>query len=216
MNAAVASTQSSITSTYAFEHAGMNLAHGYLLPAVTGILKNVAWGNEPKRIFELGCGSGAIAAQLTQQGYDITGVDPSVEGIAHARKAYPNLKLSEGSAYDDLASTYGQFPVLLSLEVVEHVYFPRKYAACAYSLLKPGGTAIISTPYHGYLKNLALALTGEMDKHFTVLWEHGHIKFWSIKTLRQLLVETGFREVQFKRVGRIGPLAKSMIAIAKK
>jgi SAM-dependent methyltransferase len=125
MNAAVASTQSSITSTYAFEHAGMNLAHGYLLPAVTEILKNVAWGNEPKRIFELGCGSGAIAAQLTQRGYDITGVDPSVEGIAHARKAYPNLKLSEGSAYDDLASTYGQFPVLLSLEVVEHVYFPR-------------------------------------------------------------------------------------------
>jgi 2-polyprenyl-6-hydroxyphenyl methylase/3-demethylubiquinone-9 3-methyltransferase len=63
------------------------------------------------------------------------------------------------------------------MEVVEHVYNPRKYVACVYSLLEECVVAIISTPYHSYIKNLALALTGKMDAHFTALWEFGHIKF---------------------------------------
>lgn len=78
------------------------------------------------------------------------------------------------------------------------------------------GIAIISTPYHGYWKNLALALTGKMDAHFTALWDHGHIKFWSIKTLGKLLREAGFVDIRFKRVGQVPALAKSMVVIARK
>jgi 2-polyprenyl-6-hydroxyphenyl methylase/3-demethylubiquinone-9 3-methyltransferase len=55
-----------------------------------------------------------------------------------------------------------------------------------------------------------------MDKHFTALWDHGHIKFWSMKTLSQLLEEAGFVDVRFVRVGRVPALAKSMIAVARK
>jgi 2-polyprenyl-6-hydroxyphenyl methylase/3-demethylubiquinone-9 3-methyltransferase len=55
-----------------------------------------------------------------------------------------------------------------------------------------------------------------MDAHFTALWDHGHIKFWSIPTLTTLLKEAGFKRVRFLRVGRIPSLAKSMIAIALK
>jgi len=36
-----------------------------------------------------------------------------------------------------------------------------------------------------------------MDRHFTVLWDHGHIKFWSRKTLTQALQETGFTSIAF-------------------
>jgi 2-polyprenyl-6-hydroxyphenyl methylase/3-demethylubiquinone-9 3-methyltransferase len=104
----------------------------------------------------------------------------------------------------------------LSLEVVEHLYSPRKWASTMFDLLEKNGTAIISTPYHGYLKNLTMAVTGKMDAHFTALWDHGHIKFWSQKTLKTLLLEAGFVNLSFHRVGRIAPLAKSMIVIAKK
>lgn len=106
--------------------------------------------------------------------------------------------------------------MVVSLEVVEHVYAPRNYARTLFDLLEPGGTAIVSTPYHGYLKNLALALSGKMDAHFTALWDHGHIKFWSIETLTKLLDEAGFMNIRFHRVGRVPQLAKSMIAVAQK
>lgn len=202
-------------SGYRYDHAGLNCAHDYLLPTVLRLLDGLNKPAGERRLFELGCGNGSVAHALTQRGWDVTGVDPSAEGIAQANAAYPDLKLYSGSAYDDLAAQFGQFPVVLSLEVVEHVYFPRQYAATVFSLLQGGGTAILSTPYHGYWKNLALALSGKMDQHFTALWDHGHIKFWSIKTLTVLLQEAGFRDIRFERVGRIPPLAKSMIAVAK-
>lgn len=99
----------------------------------------------------------------------MTGVDPSSEGIAEAKEAFPKLRLAQGSAYEDLVATYGRFPVVISLEVVEHVYAARDYAQTLFELVEPGGGAIISTPSHGYLKNLALAVTGKMDAHFTAL-----------------------------------------------
>ena len=105
---------------------------------------------------------------------------------------------------------------MLSLEVTEHVFFPRDFARDAFNLVEPGGTLILSTPYHGYMKNLALALSGKMDAHFTALWDYGHIKFWSEKTLRILLSEAGFREIRFLRSGRVAPLAKSMFAVAQR
>ena len=209
-------TQPSI-SGYNYETWKHNCSHSYLLPQLKReLLKAAAAAGEPKRAFDLGCGNGSIAAAIAAEGWEVTGVDPSDHGIEQGCRAYPHLRLAKGSAYDDLVSVYGRFPVVTSLEVVEHCYAPRDYARTLYDLVEPGGTAIISTPYHGYVKNLALAITGKMDAHFTALWDNGHIKFWSIDTLGALLEEAGFKEVRFKLVGRFGPLAKSMFAIARK
>jgi 2-polyprenyl-3-methyl-5-hydroxy-6-metoxy-1,4-benzoquinol methylase len=203
-------------SGYVWENAELNSSHDYLLPALKRILARETLPRDRKRLFELGCGNGSVANELVGLGWDVIGVDPSEQGITQANARFPNIRLKIGSAYDDLAAEYGTFPVVVSMEVVEHVYAPRKYAATLVSLLEQGGVAIVSTPYHGYLKNLALAASGKLDAHFTALWDHGHIKFWSEKTLRSLLEEAGFRGIRFMRVGRIPALAKSMIAIARK
>lgn len=205
-------------SGYEYSDFETNPSHEYLLPTVLSELEKIkaGLGDREPRLFELGCGNGSVAARMSSLGWDVTGVDPSEDGIQQAQKAYPQLKLARGSAYDNLAETYGTFPMLVSLEVVEHVYAPRDYARTAFSLLEPGGAAIFSTPYHGYWKNLAMAVTGTMDAHFTALWDHGHIKFWSEKTLTTLLVEAGFEPPRYLKVGRIPALAKSMIAITRR
>jgi 2-polyprenyl-3-methyl-5-hydroxy-6-metoxy-1,4-benzoquinol methylase len=203
-------------SGYAYGDGALNHSHTYLVPSLLNILATLALPPEKRRVFELGCGNGAVAAVLAENGYQTTGVDVSTQGLEQARRRYPHLSLRPGSAYDDLAVAYGRFPIVVSLEVVEHLYSPRVFAKTLYDLVEPAGTAIVSTPYHGYWKNLALALTGRMDAHFTALWDHGHIKFWSMKTLEALLVEAGFKDISFMRVGRIPALAKSLIAIAKK
>jgi 2-polyprenyl-3-methyl-5-hydroxy-6-metoxy-1,4-benzoquinol methylase len=200
-------------SGYRYEDGKLNASHDYLLPMVKKIL-----GQQSScgRIFELGCGNGSVANEMSKLGFEVTGVDASEEGITHAHQYYPALNLRLGSAYDDLSDQYGQFPIVVSLEVIEHMYLPRKFGKTLYDLVEPGGVAIISTPFHGYWKNVTLALTGKMDAHFTALWDYGHIKFWSIETLRGLLQETGFQDITFIRVGRIPILAKSLIAIARK
>jgi 2-polyprenyl-6-hydroxyphenyl methylase/3-demethylubiquinone-9 3-methyltransferase len=201
---------------YRYADSRLNHSHGFLLPAVMLCLQELNLAPERRRVFELGCGNGSVANYLTQYGWKVNGVDPSKEGIALANRSFPDIKLSQGSAYEDLSGKYGRFQVVLSLEVVEHVYFPRKFAKTLFSLCEPGGAAIVSTPYHGYWKNFAMALIGQMDRHFTALWDHGHIKFWSMKTLTTLLEEAGFNDIRFRRVGRIPALAKAMIATAQK
>lgn len=191
---------------YAGDH---DPSHDRLWPAVTSLLRG-----PPGPLFDLGCGDGGMAARLAAAGWMVTGVDPSEAGVAAARSRYPHLALHAGSAYDDLAAQYGTFPQVISLEVVEHVYAPRAWARTLFELVAPGGRAVVSTPYHGYVKNLAIALTGGFDRHFTALWDHGHIKFWSRATLASLLAEAGFVVTDFKRVGRLAPIAKSMLLAA--
>ena len=125
-------------SGYRYTNASPGHAHGYLLPTIFRLLDKSNLLADQRRLLELGCGNGSVAHELTRRGWDVTGVDPSTEGIDQANRAYPDLKLHPGSAYDDLAAQYGQFPVVLSLEVVEHVYFPRQYAATVFSLLQGG------------------------------------------------------------------------------
>lgn len=187
-----------------------------MLPIIAGMLDRHYQTQTDRRVFEVGCGTGVSANWLRDYGFDVTGVDPSPTGIALAHEHFPELKLHPGSAYDDLAAQYGQFPCVLAMEVIEHVYDPRLFVSRLFDLVLPGGIVIVTTPFHGYWKNLALALTGRMDSHFTALWEHGHIKFWSPDTLSTLLSETGFAAIRIHRVGRIPALARSMIACAKR
>ena len=203
---------------YSFKSSELFAAHDCLLPALTRLLEQERQKRavQTLRLFDLGCGNGSVANYLTQLGYHVIGVDPSEDGINMAKTAYPELNLQSGSTDENLADRFGQFPVVYSLEVIEHVYSARKFAACLFDLVEPGGTAIVSTPYHGYMKNLAIALFNGFDEHFKAIWDHGHIKFWSMRTLTTLLSQAGFENIRFVRVGRIPPLARSMIAVAEK
>ena len=89
------------------------------------------------------------------------------------------------------------FRTVISMEVIEHLHSPRTFAAFVRSILEAngGGRFILTTPYHGYLKNLSIALAGKADRHYSALWEGGHIKFWSRRTLAILLREAGFRNM---------------------
>lgn len=177
---------------YTYTNAHLGCAHRYLLPPLFKLIDAAARGGK-SRIFEIGAGNGAIPNALASQGHEINGIEYSLSGVESARRAFPCLRIEQGSAYDDLRTRYGQFHVVLSVEVVEHLYVPRLFAQRCFEILQPGGTLVVSTPYHGYWENLALAVTGKLDAHFTALWDGGHIKFWSVKTLRHLLEEAGLR-----------------------
>jgi 2-polyprenyl-6-hydroxyphenyl methylase/3-demethylubiquinone-9 3-methyltransferase len=118
----------------------------------------------------------------------------------------------------DLLSDLNESPfdLVVSTEVVEHLYAPRDYMRGIIEALKPGGRFVCSTPYHGYLKNLMLAVAGKWDSHASPLWDGGHIKLWSRNTLFSLFSETGFTELAFAGDGRFPWLWKSMLVAGTK
>jgi 2-polyprenyl-3-methyl-5-hydroxy-6-metoxy-1,4-benzoquinol methylase len=170
-----------------------------------------------KALLDIGCGNGAVSASLAERGAQVVGIDLSETGIALARQEHPELKWAAMSVYDDLRSSLGrEFDLVVSLEVIEHLFDPRLFLQRAFEVLKPGGLLVLSTPYHGYLKNVVLALSGRLDAHFTVLWDGGHVKFFSWATLRTLLAEAGFVDIRFRGAGRSPFLWKSMMVSARR
>lgn len=189
----------------------------YLVPALLKVLGDcLTNGHGAGPVLDLGCGDGTLDQYLEAKGYTMIGIDADKSRIRAAKKRDPNGHYAVGSAYENLHVKYGTFPAVISIEVIEHVFDPHRFADTVFSLLEPGGVAIITTPYHGYLKNLALALSGRMDRHFTALWPGGHVKFWSVKTISELLSGAGLAVEQVIRIGRVPPLARSMLIVARK
>jgi SAM-dependent methyltransferase len=170
-----------------------------------------------ERICDLGCGNGYLAGKLAAAGFEVTGVDASQSGIEIARRTYPNpefvfSELDEASKHTGT----GKFELVISSDVIEHLYRPAALLEAASDLLKPQGHILIGTPYHGYLKNLILSLSGRMDGHFGVLDDGGHIKFFSVRTLSTLLRSHGFVDLEFEFYGRAAWLWMNMICRARK
>jgi 2-polyprenyl-3-methyl-5-hydroxy-6-metoxy-1,4-benzoquinol methylase len=202
------------TSAYFHSGAGLSFVFEYLAPTILSALERYC--PTERRIFEIGCGDGAFAAELARKGYEVSGIDGSESGIQHANATWPNLNLKKASVDDDLRAAFGTFPIVLSAEVIEHIYLPRTLLRRVWDLLEPNGIAIITTPYHGYFKNLLLSLLNRWDWHFHVNDDYGHIKFFSPTTLMAMAKECGLEPLELIRVGRIPVLAKSMILVARR
>ena len=205
-------------SEYIFETEEEDLSHGYLRPAVVEALRVIDQNaNKSLKILDLGCGNGAMLKSLADSypSYEFVGVDPSPSAQAHHKLGRRlNLKFVE---WFEFKKNYDEkFDVILSVEVIEHVYLPREYLRLVTKHLKVSGYVVITTPYHGYLKNLVLAITGKLDAHFTALWDYGHIKFWSIRTLKKLFSEFQFNVQRISFCGRFYPLSKSLLIIFKR
>lgn len=194
--------------TYRYEKADGSHMHAVFVPPILQRVNEL----KPKRILDLGCGNGALCRSIKKAGHDIVGCDPSEEGVQVAKQAHPDIEFRTLSVYEAVPESWvGAFDMVISTEVVEHLYAPRALAQMTKTVLKPGGTALITTPYHGYLKNLAIALTNKWDSHHDVFWDHGHIKFWSRETLTKLFEDEGFSTISFKGLGRAPWLWMTML-----
>lgn len=170
------------------------------------------------RVLDVGCGNGFWAGEFARRGCMAVGIDPSPTGIDIARRSHTAARFEVMEVSADMLQALDEepFDLIISTEVIEHLYSPQTWALGCLHALRPGGTAILSTPYHGWLKNVALATTGKLDRHFDALREGGHIKFFSQPVLSELLRNVGFEDIRCAGAGR-GPLMwKSMVLAAKR
>ena len=199
------------TVEFGWSDAGEGCAHGYLLPAVLDELER-ATGGQPRTIVDVGCGNGFVTERIARLGHDVIGIDASRDGIAIARAAHPGMRFEAVSVYEErFREVVGTVDCVLALEVVEHLFLPSKLFESSYRVLRTGGTMIVSTPYHGYLKNLGISLTGGWDRHWDVSHDGGHIKFFSPATLARMALAAGFGNVRWRGTGRARWLWKSLV-----
>jgi 2-polyprenyl-6-hydroxyphenyl methylase/3-demethylubiquinone-9 3-methyltransferase len=192
----------------------------YLLPVVRSIVNRLArrTGAGRLRVADIGCGNGFVAADLAGLGHEVMGIDISASGIRLAKERGSAARFELCSLYDD--RIFDLMPesadCVLALEVIEHLVRPRRLFEVARCLLRVEGLIVVSTPHHGYLKNLALSLVNGWDRHFEVAADGGHIKFFSRRTLTALATEQDFRDLRFLGAGRIPAFWKSIVMSARR
>jgi 2-polyprenyl-3-methyl-5-hydroxy-6-metoxy-1,4-benzoquinol methylase len=187
----------------------------YIAPKILDVLA----GLDAKRVLDLGAGNGHLCSELAAAGYEVVGVEYDREGVEIARQAHPEVPFYQYGVEDDpreLMALQQPFDAVVSTEVIEHLFSPHLLPIYAAGTLRNGGYLVLTTPFHGYWKNLALSLLDKWDLHHTALWHGGHIKFWSRRTLTQLVERHGFRVVHFTGVGRVPHLWKSMVLVAQR
>lgn len=204
-----------VVNDYGWADASVPENVGYLAGPVIAALNRAG----AKRVLDLGCGNGSLCGHLRTAGFEVVGVEYDAAGVAIAQRTFPHINFYNFGVQDNpsaLLSQEAQFDAVVSTEVVEHLFSPHLLPQYAHPLLRENGTLVVTTPYHGYVKNLALAVLGKWDHHHHALWHGGHIKFFSRRTLTQLLERNCFRVTGFSGVGRAPLLWKSMILEAKK
>lgn len=193
----------------------------YVLPRIKQVFRQ--WGvSKQARVLDAGSGVGFYSKSLYDAGYtDIWSFDNSCDRVDLLKKncaAVPGRcglhdanerKLPAGFPASD-------YDVVMALEVIEHLIDPQLFMDNVSSWLKNGGIAVISTPYHGYLKNVFIALSHKFDWHYEPLERGRHINFFSRATLSLCMRKSRLTPRSFIGAGRVPFFWKSMIIVGVK
>jgi 2-polyprenyl-6-hydroxyphenyl methylase/3-demethylubiquinone-9 3-methyltransferase len=155
-------------------------------------------GMKGKTALEIGCGDGFFSGKLIELGLTVTGVDLSPVGIARAKEHNPSGTFLLADLTQPLPFPDASFDAVWCSEVLEHLFSPLYALQEMHRVLRPGGVALLTTPYHGWLKNLAIAMF-QFDSHYDP--EYPHIRFFTRNTLTRLVGKAGLEVVEAGHCG---------------
>ncbi len=150
------------------------------------ILKSVRPGEQ---VLDLGCGEGVLAREIGKNGCQVTGVD-----VLPAEHVLP---VFDGYLQWDLENPLGwplrrDFDCVILGDIIEHLKDEKTLMRNVRQVLKEDGRLIISTPNIALWLYRILHLFGRFEYADKGIMDRTHVRFYSLKTLRNLLKSTGF------------------------
>lgn len=144
-----------------------------------------------KRALDVGCGAGLLCEPLARLGAEVTGIDAAQENVAAAKAHATGSGLAIEYRCGDVATLgLGQFDLVTSMEVIEHVADKAAFVGALAASLAPGGLMVLSTPNRTPASKLLLVEGAErlgMIPRGTHHWSD----FVTPEELRELLAAAG-------------------------
>lgn len=166
-----------------------------------------------RKVLDAGCGSGEFSVFIKELGFDVVGIDVSQTAIERAKQSYPGNNFHRLSLEGRLPFSDGEFDAIWSTEVLEHLFDVHAALSELNRVLGQGRVVMLTVPFHGFLKNLMIALVGFEQHYHPYL---SHIRFFTKGSLTNCLLRAGFEPVLWCGIGRIWPFYKSFFVVARK
>ena len=156
---------------------------------------------ENKRVLDIGCASGYFARLLKRHGCEVVGIDVNEAALAAARAHCVQTVHADVEAVP-LASLIPnlRFDVVVCGDVLEHLMNPARLLEQVRTILTDDGYLVASFPNvaHGAVR-LAL-LKGQFDYQDEGLLDDTHLRFFTLKTMDEMLLGCGYRVDELERV----------------
>jgi SAM-dependent methyltransferase len=174
-----------------------------------------AEGGRPARVLDVGCGEGHLAVELVGAGLQVVGIDVAEEPLRRARARHPALDLRLVPAEGPWSLADASFDVVWAGETIEHVADTAGWLSEVRRVLRSGGSLLLSTPAHGRLTMLGLALfRRRFEAHFDPRADH--LRFYTPRTLTGLLEDFGFQDVEVRGAGGLPGARRVLLASARR
>jgi methionine biosynthesis protein MetW len=152
------------------------------------------------RVLDVGCHTGILGEALRDRKQCIvTGIDNDANALEVAEQRLDSVALVnlEEPGWAAKLNTSGKdgFNVILFGDVVEHTRDPLAILKESYTLLAPDGQVIVSLPNVANLRIRLGLLRGNFDYADSGILDKSHIRFFTLKTARELVHKAGFRIV---------------------
>jgi 2-polyprenyl-3-methyl-5-hydroxy-6-metoxy-1,4-benzoquinol methylase len=168
-----------------------------------------------ERVLDVGCGEGRFAAALADAGAEVVGIDVAEEPLRRARALRPDLDLRAIAPQAPWPLQDASFDAVWAGETIEHVADTAAWLSEVRRVLRPGGGLLLSTPAHGPLTMLGLALS---RRAFAARFDPraDHLRFYSRTTLLELLDDFGFVDIELRGLGRLPGAPHTLLAAARR
>lgn len=152
----------------------------------------------PRKVLDLGCSSGLLAAEMRRMGHRVTGVDITEFPEASARlDQFVRANLDEG-----IPSSVGTgYDVVIAGDVLEHVRHPDLLLGQIREVLAPGGLALVSIPNFSHWYPRFRVLAGRFDYDDQGILDRGHVRFFTRRSFERLVRRSGMRINRTESIG---------------
>ena len=154
----------------------------------------------PRRVLDLGCSSGLLASRVRDLGHHVTAADVvEIPEVRHRVDRFVRADLDEGLP-DELVAL-GPFDVILTADVLEHLREPRRLLEQLGPVLADGSVLIASVPNFGHWYARIRTALGLFDYDQRGVLDRGHVRFFTRRSFRRLLRDTGFSITRLETTG---------------
>jgi 2-polyprenyl-3-methyl-5-hydroxy-6-metoxy-1,4-benzoquinol methylase len=153
-------------------------------------------------VLEVGCAAGNAAPHFRQLGAKyLEGLEPNE--LAASRAASTELyDVVRTCTFEQWHPHFTHYDCVVLPDVLEHMLDPTRALRRIRELLPASGKLVISVPNVRHLSVLVqLIMLGDWRYSDAGILDRTHVRFFTSKSLKRLLAETGFRLVAFERYG---------------